>query len=99
MTPKHFQRRSLELTPAQWAAMEAMAAANCSIAPNGPNAGQPSWRSFIKDIANQYMAEHAAFDGPIIDTLVHDNGAIVAEYIDFMSQPGGFPDDEDMEDD
>jgi hypothetical protein len=52
MTTQQFQRRSLELTPDQWASLEALAEAVGSIAPTGPNAGQPSWRSLIKRLAN-----------------------------------------------
>lgn len=52
MTTRQFQRRSLELTPDQWANLEALAEAIGSIAPTGPNAGMTSWRSLIKCIAN-----------------------------------------------
>ena len=53
MTPKLFQRRSLELTAAEWQTLEELAAATESIAPSGPNAGEPSWRTLIKRIADK----------------------------------------------
>ena len=51
--PKNFQRRSLELTAAEWEVIENLAAATESTAPSGPNAGEPSWRTLIKRIANK----------------------------------------------
>ena len=39
---KQFTRRSLTLTPAQWAALDALASQTKSLAPTGPTAGQPS---------------------------------------------------------
>jgi hypothetical protein len=53
MTPKLFQRRSLELTAAEWEVIESLAAETESIAPSGPNAGKPSWRTLIKRIADK----------------------------------------------
>ena len=52
MTAQQFQRRSLELTADQWAALERLAEQTASAAPTGPNAGQPSWRTLIKRIAD-----------------------------------------------
>lgn len=49
---KDFQRRSLELTPAEWQALERLAAEHDTTAPTGATAGKPSWRSLIKAIAN-----------------------------------------------
>jgi hypothetical protein len=51
--PKNFQRRSLELTAAEWEVIESLAAATESTAPSGPNAGEPSWRTLIKRIADK----------------------------------------------
>ena len=53
MTPKLFQRRSLELTAAEWEVIESLAAETESIAPSGPNVGKPSWRTLIKRIADK----------------------------------------------
>jgi len=50
---KEFSRRSLELTAAQWDALDAIAASTESLAPSGPTAGKPSWRSLIKRIADK----------------------------------------------
>lgn len=44
-------RESLELSPAEWAALETLAAATGSLAARGPNAKQPSWRALIQRIA------------------------------------------------
>ncbi len=46
-------RKSLELTPAQWQRLDELAAAVDATAPTGSNAGQPSWRSLVKEIANE----------------------------------------------
>jgi hypothetical protein len=48
-----FERRSLELTPAQWAAIEEIAERTGSIAPSGPTAGRASWRTLMKRIAER----------------------------------------------
>jgi hypothetical protein len=53
MTPKLFQRRSLELTAAEWEVIESLAAETESIAPSGPNVGKPSWRTLLKRIADK----------------------------------------------
>jgi hypothetical protein len=45
-------RNSLLLTPEGWTRLEAIAADLGSIAPSGSNAGQPSWRTLIKAIAD-----------------------------------------------
>ena len=50
--PKQFTRRSLTLTPAQWAELDRLAVKTNSLAPSGPGAGKPSWRSLIKRIAD-----------------------------------------------
>jgi len=50
--PKQFDRKSLELTAAQWAVLDALSAETNSVAPTGPNAKRPSWRTFIKRIAD-----------------------------------------------
>lgn len=55
MPSQQFERRSLELTPEQWANLEALAEAIGSIAPTGPNAGMTSWRSLIKQLANDQL--------------------------------------------
>ncbi len=52
MSPQNFERRSIELTPAEWRALERLAAETGSEAPTGPNAGRPSWRTLIKRIAD-----------------------------------------------
>lgn len=58
-SPIQFERRSLELTPAQWAAIEHLAAKAGAIAATGPHAGQPSWRTWIKDLADAENARQA----------------------------------------
>lgn len=50
-----FERRSLELTPSQWASLIEIAAQTASLAPSGPTAGQASWRTLIKRIADYEM--------------------------------------------
>jgi hypothetical protein len=50
-----FDRRSLELTPEQWAVLDRIAAQTSSFAPSGPSAGQPSWRTLIERIAERKM--------------------------------------------
>jgi hypothetical protein len=50
-----FERRSLELTASQWASLDQLAAMTDSLAPSGPTAGQASWRTLIKRIADQEM--------------------------------------------
>jgi hypothetical protein len=45
------ERRSLELTADQWRRLEALARQFQATAPTGPNAGEPSWRTLIKRIA------------------------------------------------
>lgn len=47
-----FIRQSLKLTPVQWDALKRLAAETGSVAPTGPSAGQPSWRTLIKRIAD-----------------------------------------------
>jgi hypothetical protein len=49
---KTFIRSSLLLTPDQWAALDRLAAETGSVAPSGTRAGEPSWRSLVKRIAN-----------------------------------------------
>jgi hypothetical protein len=55
MSPQNFERRSLELTPDEWGALDRLAAATSSQAPTGPNAGRPSWRTLIKRIADHEL--------------------------------------------
>ena len=52
MSTRTFERRSLELTAEQWAVIEQLAAQTDSLAPGGPKAFSPSWRTLIKRIAN-----------------------------------------------
>lgn len=49
---KDFERRSLELTPAEWQELERLAAELNTTPPAGTTAGKPSWRSLIKAIAD-----------------------------------------------
>ena len=57
LKPKHikvvFERRSLAMTPEQWAALDWIANQTDSLAKGGPRRGQPSWRNFIARIANE----------------------------------------------
>lgn len=62
-----FERRSLELTPEQWAALDGLAAQTGSVAPSGPTAGQASWRTFVKRVAD-YELEIRPVEG---DTSVN----------------------------
>ena len=55
MTAKTFERRSLVLTPEQWQALERLAVYLDTTAPTGPTAKQPSWRSLIKEIADNAL--------------------------------------------
>ena len=54
--PQSFDRRSLELTAEQWKTLESLAAETNATAPSGPNAGKPSWRTLIKQIAEKQIA-------------------------------------------
>jgi hypothetical protein len=49
--PSELIRRSLPLMPDEWAHLEQLAETHQALAPTGPTAGQPSWRSLIKEIA------------------------------------------------
>lgn len=46
-------RRSLELTPEQWQALEQLAKNFGTKSATGPRAKTPSWRVLIQQIANQ----------------------------------------------
>lgn len=48
-------RESLLLTPEEWARLQAIAAELGSTAPTGSSAGKPSWRTLIKDIADDTL--------------------------------------------
>jgi len=48
---KDFIRRSIKLSPDEWAHLHRLAAQLNATAPTGTTAGQPSWRSLIKEIA------------------------------------------------
>ncbi len=50
--PQEFERRSLKLTPAEWATLERLSAELNATAPTGPTAGEPAWRTLIKRIAD-----------------------------------------------
>jgi hypothetical protein len=56
VTPRQVERRSLELTAQEWAHLEALAERFNTCPPSGVTAGQPSWRSLIKEIARGYFA-------------------------------------------
>jgi hypothetical protein len=49
--PTEMIRRSLPLMPDEWERLEQLAKVHQTLAPTGPNAGKPSWRSLIKEIA------------------------------------------------
>jgi hypothetical protein len=51
MPPREVERRSLELTPQEWAHLEALAERFDTCPPSGVTAGQPSWRSLVKELA------------------------------------------------
>lgn len=53
---QEFIRKSLELTPRQWARLDKLAADLVAKAPTGPNAGHPSWRSLIKLLADGQLS-------------------------------------------
>ena len=44
-------QRSLSLTPGEWKRLEQLAELHHTPALTGPNAGEPSWRSLIRAIA------------------------------------------------
>lgn len=50
-----FDRRSLKLTPEQWATLEDLAQDMGAIAPTGKTAGESSWRTLIKEISNKQI--------------------------------------------
>jgi hypothetical protein len=45
------QRRSLELTPANWHQLTIIAATCGALSERGPTAGEPSWRALVRMIA------------------------------------------------
>lgn len=45
-------RKSLELTANQWQRLDELAAKLGATAPTGSNAGNPSWRTLIKELAS-----------------------------------------------
>jgi hypothetical protein len=49
--PTDLIRESLTLMPEDWDRLEELAREHRTLAPTGPTAGQPSWRSLIKEIA------------------------------------------------
>jgi hypothetical protein len=51
-----YERRSLAMTPDQWAALELLAEAMGANAKGGPRRGQPSWRNLIAQLANDAPA-------------------------------------------
>ena len=51
-----YERRSLAMTPDQWAALERLAEAMGANAKGGPRRGQPSWRNLIAQLANEAPA-------------------------------------------
>lgn len=48
-----FIRKSLKLTEEQWETLQELAEELKATAPTGTHAGEPSWRSLIKDIADK----------------------------------------------
>ena len=52
MPRKTFIQKSLHLTPEQWGVLEQLAADLGSLAPAGPRAGLPSWRTMVKDVSD-----------------------------------------------
>lgn len=44
-------RKSLELTPEQWAALDRLAAEFNAVPNSGPTPARPSWRTLVKEIA------------------------------------------------
>jgi hypothetical protein len=50
-----FKRKSLELTVEQWQVLEEIAAQLKTCPPSGPTAGQPSWRSLFKEVADREL--------------------------------------------
>ena len=48
-------RKSLLLTPEEWARLQDIAAEVVSNAPTGSNAGHPSWRTLMRDIASNTL--------------------------------------------
>jgi hypothetical protein len=49
--PSEQIRRSIPLMPEEWQRLEQLAKEHHTLAPTGPNAGGPSWRSLMKAIA------------------------------------------------
>lgn len=47
-----FIQKSLKLTKEEWAALDLLAELFQTCPPSGTNAGQPSWRSLVKAVAN-----------------------------------------------
>jgi hypothetical protein len=59
-------RRSLLLWPDEWEALAQLAQQFKTLAPTGPNAGQASWRSLVKEIArgNLVVAPRETLEKP-----------------------------------
>ena len=68
------QARGLPLWPEEWANLERLAAEFGTVPPSGPNAGHPSWRSLVKEIArgnislvraSEVQAVHKLYDSMV----------------------------------
>ena len=59
-------RRSLLLTPAQWAALERLAELLEARSQRGPTAGKPSWRVLVAMIADGILAVNA---GDVVEAV------------------------------
>jgi hypothetical protein len=53
---KQAERRSLVLLPEEWGHLDALAEELDTCPPTGSRAGQPSWRSLIKEVARGELA-------------------------------------------
>jgi hypothetical protein len=50
--PDNVERKSIPLTPAQWASLARVAAETNSYAERGPSTGEPNWRTLLRRIAD-----------------------------------------------
>jgi len=63
------QARGLPLWPEEWANLEQLAAEFDTCPPSGPNAGHPSWRSLVKEIARGNISLVRESEGQAVHKL------------------------------
>ena len=65
------ERRTLVLWPEEWSALEAMAVEFNTCPPSGPTAGQPVWRSLIKELSRGHLILTRVSEQGVVDKVLH----------------------------